>query len=141
MSNNNPPGLILPTAQSYVNGAGNPRDSAMMATQSMNAKQNALSNAVGGKRRRKYKGGSDNIVVPQYQMLYPVQNGPGTTPNDQIVGLSSTGMQSASWSVNDNKAGIKGGKRGYYKNKLRQSKRYTTKRRNKNNKRKTKRRH
>jgi hypothetical protein len=144
----NIPGLILPTVQSYTPGAGNPRDSAMLATQAMNSKQNALSNSVGGRRSRKYKGGSDNIVVPQYQMLYPVQNGPGTTPNDQIVGLSSTGMQSASWSVNDNKAAIKGGRKGCwhcYRNKLRLSRlrtrRYKSKRRNKNNKRKTTRHH
>ena len=140
-NNNNIPGLMLPTVQSYTPGAGNPRDSAMMATQAMNSKQNTLSNAVGGKRTRKYKGkgGADNIAIPQYQMLYPVQNGPGTTPNDQIVGLSSTGMQSASWSVNDNKAAIKGGSRKgcwhCYKNKLRLSrlyhKRYMSKRRNK----------
>lgn len=116
MSSNNPSGLILPTQLSYTPGAGNPRDSAMMSTQAMNAKQNTLSNAVGGKRKRRYKGGADSIIVPQYQMLYPVQNGPGTTPNDQIVGLSSTGMQSASWAADDSKASISGGSKRNYRN-------------------------
>ena len=109
------PGLILPTTQSYTMGAGNARDSAIMATQNMNAKQANLVNAVGGKRKRRYRGGADAIVVPQFQMQYNVTNGTGTGPNDQIAGLSSTSMQSASWSVNDNKASIKGGTKRKYK--------------------------
>lgn len=142
MSNSNQYGLILPKIQSYLPGAGNPRDSAAMEMQNMNAKQNSLINAVGGKRHKKYKGGSNNVVIPQYQMPYRVVGGPGTTPNDQIANLSSIEMQSKAWSIYDNKATIKGGKKGCYgcyKNKLRLSKRYKTKRRNKNNKRTTKR--
>ena len=116
------PGLILPTTNSYTIGTGNARDSSMVLNQNMNEKQASLANAVGGKRRRKYRGGAtvvpanaDSVVIPQYQMLYPVQNGPGTTPNNQIAGLSSTGMQSASWSANDSKAAIKGGSKRRYK--------------------------
>lgn len=107
------PGLIHPTTQSYTHGAGNPRDSAMMITQAMNAKQANLGNAVGGKRKRRYRGGADSVVVPQFKMNYNVTNGTGTGPNDQIASLSSTGMQSASWSANDSKA-VKGGTKRRY---------------------------
>jgi hypothetical protein len=105
MSNNNPvspPGLISPTQKSFTSGAGNPRDSAMMETQNMNNKQASLNASVGGKRRRKFKGGA--LAVPQYPMPYTPQGGTGTNPNDQIKTNSSTSMQSTSWASNDNQA-------------------------------------
>lgn len=122
-----PPGLILPTQMSYTPGAGNPRDSALLAGQNMNIKQANLIASVGGKRRkticrriqskcirrkrtkrrrrkRKGKEGGGTVAVPQFHMPYTSQGGPGTNPNDQIANLSSTGMQSAAWSANDAKA-------------------------------------
>jgi hypothetical protein len=54
----------------------------------MNQKQTSLGNAVGGKKR---KGGA--VAVPQFQMPYPVQNGPGQDPNSQAMTNSSTLMQ------------------------------------------------
>jgi len=119
-----PPGLILPTQQSYVSGAGNPRDSAMLAMQNANIKQANLNASVGGKRYKKlYKGGAaSTVVVPQMQMLYKPTNGTGTNPNDQIKGLSSTSMQSTAWAADDNLATTKGG------NKLRATKVRATKR-------------
>lgn len=127
-----PPGLILPTQMSYTPGAGNPRDSALMAGQNMNIKQANLIASVGGRRikkriksrrrirgrskrskskrrRRRRKsnrrrGGGSTVAVPQFHMPYTSQGGPGTNPNDQIANLSSTGMQSAAWSANDAKA-------------------------------------
>lgn len=112
--NNTPPGLMKPTMTSFTPGAGNPRDSAMMAQQNMNMKQNNLNSSVGGRRRKpNWKGGNDQtnnvVAVPQFQMNYTPTGGPGTNPNDQITSLSSTGMQSAAWSVNDSKAAQMGG--------------------------------
>jgi hypothetical protein len=112
MSNtkNTPPGLLQPQVSSYTSGAGNPRDSALMAGQNMNAKQASLNNAVGG-RRRKYKGGQPaTIIVPQMQMQYTPQNGT-TNPNTQIKSLSSTSMQGSANSVYDNQATQNGGSR------------------------------
>jgi hypothetical protein len=113
MNNQNIPGLILPTQKSFVNGAGNPRDSALASMHQMNNSQNNLNQAVGGKRRKcKMIGGGDNtVVVPQFQMLYTPQGGIGTNPNDQIKDTSSIGMQSNSWSKNDNLATKLGGKK------------------------------
>lgn len=107
-----PSGLMLPTAKSYVPGAGNPRDSALVSQQQMNESQNNLNKTVGGKKRR-YKGGAENgeVAVPQFQMQYTPQGGPGTNPNDQITNMSSTSMQSTSWKANDNLAAKMGGTR------------------------------
>lgn len=112
------PGLQQPQISSLIPGAGNPRDSAMMADQNMNAKQASLNNAVGGRRRRRriLKGGQttttnpSTVVVPQMQMGYKAQNG-SSNPNTQIVGLSSTGMQGAANKVYDNQATKMGGSR------------------------------
>ena len=102
---NNPPGLMLPTQKSYNPGAGNPRDSAMMSVQNMNIKQASLTASVGGGRKRhKFRGGAAAISVPQIQMQYQPQGGPGSNPNDQIKANSSTSMQSAAWASKDNEA-------------------------------------
>ncbi len=42
-----PPGLMIPTQKSFVNGAGNPRDSAIAAMKQTNATQNALNKSAG----------------------------------------------------------------------------------------------
>lgn len=111
MSNNNsnvPAGLIQPTMSSFTPGAGNPRESALLAQQQMNQKQQSLNSSVGGKR--KYKGGS-SVAVPQFQMQYTPTGGPGSNPNDQIKSTSSTSMQSTAWAADDNLATKKGGKK------------------------------
>jgi hypothetical protein len=115
-------GLLLPQISSYASGTGNPRDSAIASNNAMNVKQANL-NTVGGKKyyktktkknnknKKRFKGGTNgNITVPQMKTLYTPQNG-SSTPNTQIAGLSSTSMQHAAWSVNDNQAAISGGKR------------------------------
>ena len=111
-----PAGLMLPTAKSYAPGAGNPRDSAMISQQQMNESQNNLNKSVGGKRRKHKtrglyaKGGANSdVVVPQFQMQYTPQGGPGTNPNDQISNISSTSMQTTAWKANDNLATKMGG--------------------------------
>jgi hypothetical protein len=112
-TNNQPvyPGLQQPQISSFTPGAGNPRESAMMANQNMNAKQANLNNVVGGRKRRHYRGGQPaTVVVPQMQMQYTPQNG-STNPNLQIKGLSSTGMQSSANAVYDNQATQNGGSR------------------------------
>jgi hypothetical protein len=112
-----PPGLILPTQKSFALGAGNPRDSALMAGQQMNAKQASLNASVGGKHRRKkqkhsrHLKGGDNVAVPQFHMQYTPQGGLGTNPNDQIKGTSSTSMQSTSWAKYDSEATKTGGRK------------------------------
>lgn len=130
--NTPPPGLMLPTVKSYVPGAGNPRDSALVSQQQMNESQNNLNKTVGGKKIR-YKGGAENseVVVPQFQMQYTPQGGPGTNPNDQITNMSSTSMQSTSWQVNDKLASKMGGgtrkrKRGSKKTKSRRKRTKST---------------
>jgi len=112
MSNNNSvPGMMYPTQKGMP--AGNPRDSAI---QNMNNSQQtaALASKLlsGGKRirvsrKRRYGGGQ--IVVPQYQMLYEAQGGPGSNPNNQIQGNSQTSTQMAANSALDNGATKMGG--------------------------------
>jgi hypothetical protein len=99
------PGMIYPTQQGML--AGNPRDSAIAQMTNMNTKQAALSNSVGGRKRK--KGG--NIPVPQYNMLYHSQNGIGTDPNSQIQINSQISTQGAANRVYDNQATIMGGTR------------------------------
>ena len=114
MSNNNSvAGMMYPTQKGMP--AGNPRDSAI---QNMNNSQQtaALASKLlsGGKRirvsrKRRYGGGQ--IVVPQYQMLYEAQGGPGSNPNNQIQGISQTSTQMAANSALDNGATKMGGRR------------------------------
>jgi hypothetical protein len=112
MSNNNSiPGMIYPTQKGMP--AGNPRDSAI---QNMNSnQQNAAlaSKLLSGGRlgKRRYRGGDANstIAVPQYQMLYEPQGGPGTNPNNQIQGSAQTSTQMAANSALDNGATKMGG--------------------------------
>jgi len=103
-TNTNPPGLMLPTQKSFTPGAGNPRDSAMMAGQNMNAKQNALNSSVGGSRRKFRGGAQGSVAVPKMQILYTAQNGNGSNPNDQITKNTSQSMQSRAWAANDPQA-------------------------------------
>lgn len=56
-TSSSPPGLMHPTVASYTVGAGNPRDSAMLSHQQMDAKQNQLNSSVTGGSRRKSKKG------------------------------------------------------------------------------------
>ena len=120
------PGLQLPTQKSFTSGTGNPRDSAIASMKQTTISQNNLNNAVktgGGRRKyrttpryhdrtrrkRRRRFGGAGVAVPQFQMQYTPQGGPGTNPNDQIKALSSTGMQSAAWSAKDAAALSKGG--------------------------------
>lgn len=103
------PGLRYPQVQSYTPGAGNPAQSAFMATQNGADKQARL-NAIGGRRRRRHRrslrGGDSmpaTVPVPQFSQ-------PGATQaNAQITGLSQSGMAQAENSKYDQLAMKKGG--------------------------------
>ena len=112
MSNNEPiPGMMLPTQRGMP--AGNPRDSAMQTLHNNAQIQAQANNALSGGRHRKRKtyGGGDAIPVPQYQMLYESQGGPGTNPNNQIQGNSQTSTQMAANAALDSGATKMGGSR------------------------------
>lgn len=111
MSNNSSvPGLEMPTQKAML--AGNPRDSAM---QSMNnnaeLQTQANKNLSGGRHRkhRTYRGGA--VEAPQMQLLYEVQNGTGTGPNDQMKGNAQTSTQMTANAALDSGATKMGGNR------------------------------
>jgi hypothetical protein len=91
----------------------NPSDSARLAAiNKAEIQTNANKLMSGGKiRRKKYYGGSESVVVPQYQMLYEPQGGNGTNPNNQIQGNTQTSTQMAANSVYDKQATKIGGLR------------------------------
>lgn len=109
-----PPGLLLPTSTSYPLGTGTPRDAAIHSQQAMSNSQqraNAIGGRKGRRRRRHTRGGASvgSVNVPQFHMQYKPTGGPGSSPNDQITGLSSTSMQQAAWSKSDQAAMQQGG--------------------------------
>ena len=110
MSNNNTsnniPGLLLPTQRGML--AGNPRDSAIAEGNAATQKLQSLQSIGGGKRYNKIRGGS-RIQVPQFNMQYTPQNGPGQDPNSIIQQNARTGTQSAANSVYDKYATQMGG--------------------------------
>ena len=107
MSNNNSvPGMMFPTQKGM--SSGNPRDSAI---QNMNSNQQSAALASkllsGGKSKKRVGGGTIN--VPQYQMPYEPQGGPGTNPNNQIQGNAATSTQSYANAAGDSGATQMGG--------------------------------
>ena len=132
-TNNNVPGLYLPTVSAPL--AGSPGASAMMARSNQTQQQAALANAVGG--RRKMRKGANKmggaITVPQM---------PGDTSGANAVAAQNTGnsVQAAANAKYDAAAMTKGGTRrkkggnpnwtwGCYSGGKRKSKRRTIKRR------------
>jgi len=123
MNNNNNvntpaiPGMIYPTQQAML--AGSPRDSAIASMNMSNAKLYDLQ-SVGGRRKyrkniKKSGGGTNsNLVVPQFNMLYPTTGGPGQTPNDIIKQNAVISTQGDANSQFDKLALVKGG--GVYMN-------------------------
>jgi hypothetical protein len=104
-SSSSVPGLVQPTQKAMV--AGTPRDSAIASQNANNQKLNNLNNIVkGGKRKR---GGA--VVVPQYNMNYTPQNGPGQDPNSVIQQNSQISTQGTANAQYDSLATQKGGKK------------------------------
>jgi hypothetical protein len=101
------PGLLLPTVNAQI---GNTQSqSAIIASNDAALKMNKMNNELAGGRKRKYRrhntyrrGGA--IVVPQFQMSYTPQNGPGQDPNSQIRDNAAIGTQAAANSVYDSQA-------------------------------------
>ena len=104
------PGMMYPTMQGME--AGNPRDAAIANMNNAAAIQAHANNAVGGRKRmRSRKGGSGTIAVPQFNMLYQPQGGPGTNPTDQIASNAQVATQGAANAALDAGAFKKGGRR------------------------------
>lgn len=108
MSNNNTiPGMLYPTQRGML--AGNPRDSAILQG-NINTQKLAALNAIGGKKRfRRGGAANNNIVVPQFNMLYPPQEGINQDPNSIIRQNAVISTQGAANSVYDKYATQKGG--------------------------------
>ena len=106
---NSVPGMMFPTQKAMIGST--PADSARLAAVNKSASQAQANKLMaGGKlRKRRHIGGA--VVVPQYQMLYEPQGGPGTNPNNQIQAGSQTSTQMAANSVYDNAATKTGGSR------------------------------
>ena len=106
---NSVPGMMFPTQKAMIGST--PADSARLAAVNKSASQAQANKLMaGGKlRKRRHIGGA--VVVPQYQMLYEPQGGPGTNPNNQIQAGSQTSTQMAANSVYDNAATKIGGSR------------------------------
>jgi hypothetical protein len=126
-NNTNVPGLKFPTQKAML--AGNPRDSAIQYNANMNQKTATLSAAVGGKRMRKNRKSSKSskkrngvkrrggaVAVPQFQMQYSDQSGPGGSPNDQVQQNSQISTQQVANASYDSEAlNLKGGRHKYKK--------------------------
>ena len=106
---NSVPGMMFPTQKAMIGST--PADSARLAAVNKSASQAQANKLMaGGKlRKRRHIGGA--VVVPQYQMLYEPQGGPGTNPNNQIQAGAQTSTQMAANSVYDNAATKIGGSR------------------------------
>ena len=104
---NSVPGMMFPTQKAMIGST--PADSARLAAVNKSASQAQANKLMaGGKlRKRRHIGGA--VVVPQYQMLYEPQGGPGTNPNNQIQAGAQTSTQMAANSVYDNAATKTGG--------------------------------
>ena len=115
MTSKAPPGLNFPTQLPYEAGAGTPRQSALIAQQNSAAKQTSLINSSGGSRRSRHKRSRRHLfyggdyVVPQYQMSYTPQGGPGQTPNDIIKSTSQNSTQTVANQQYDGLVGQKAG--------------------------------
>ena len=103
------PGLMLPTTKGMVGST--PANSAYLAQVNKSQSQaNANRAMAGGKiKKRRHYGGA--VTVPQFQMAYAPQGGPGTNPNDIIKAGSQTSIQMTANSALDSGATIKGGSR------------------------------
>ena len=113
-TNNNVPGLFLPTQKGML--AGNPRDSAIAEGNAANLKLQALRSIGGsryrsrGRRMRKKRGGAASVIeVPQFNMLYSDQSGHGQDPNSIIQQNARIGTQGAANAVFDKYATQMGG--------------------------------
>ena len=110
---------------------GTPRDSAIASMKLANNLQTTANKLMSGGKRKIYNGGTNSIVVPQYQMLYEPQGGNESNPNMQIKQNALISTQMAANNVYDKYATIKGGakrRRGTKKRRKTKRRRGTKKR-------------
>ena len=105
----------------------NPRETAIAERNAANEFQNSANKAMAGGKHKRIRGGAtpSGIPVPQFNLPYKEQNGPGTGINAQTVDLNKTNTQGAAFSVYDNLADVKKGgfrKRLSYRKRSRSSK-------------------
>jgi len=134
-NNTNVPGLKFPTQKAML--AGNPRDSAIQSNANISQKSASLSAAVGGSRMRKRRksttkrngkkrrGGA--VAVPQFQMQYSDQSGPGGSPNNQVQQNSQISTQQVANASYDSEAL---NKKGGYKKRNINSRKFNTRKLN-----------
>ena len=125
----NVPGLKFPTQKAML--AGNPRDSAIQSNTNMNQKTASLSAAVGGAKMRKRTRGKrigGAVAVPQFQMQYSDQSGPGGSPNNQVQQNSQISTQQVANASYDSEALNKKG--GYKKIRKHSSRKLNTRKLN-----------
>jgi hypothetical protein len=100
-----PPGVKLPTVQPLNVGTSSPAQSAYQSGVNSSAKQNNMINSLSGGKKRYLNGGttssSSSYSVPQFNMQYTPQNGPGQNPNDVIKSSVGTSGQTHANSVYD----------------------------------------
>jgi hypothetical protein len=110
-TNNTIPGLFLPTQKGML--AGNPRDSAIAEGNAANLKLQALQSVGGRGRSRRFRkkrgGAASNISVPQFNVQYTPQGGPGQDPNSIITQNAVIGTQGAANAIFDKYATQMGG--------------------------------
>lgn len=112
---NSVPGLLLPTQKAMP--AGTPGESVITQINASNQKLLALQSIGGsgrgkGRRLRKKYGGATTtgtIPVPQFNVSYTPQGGPGQDPNSIIKQNAGVGTQAAANAVYDKYATQNGG--------------------------------
>lgn len=112
---NTPPGLIQPTVNSYPPGANSPSTAAKLMNDANNQKLQNINQMAAGSRRRYKRGGASEVSVPVIKPIYTPQNGQGSDPTSQQAQGHSINMQSTANSVYDNQAAKMGGSKRRYK--------------------------
>ena len=90
-----PPGITLPTVKPLTVGTSTPGQSAYQAGINSAVQQNGMLQALSGGKKKFLKGGNtpNSYYIPQLNMLYKPQNGPGQNPNDIIKSSVGTAGQ------------------------------------------------
>ena len=102
-----PPGITLPTVKPLTVGTSTPGQSAYQAGINSAVQQNGMLQALSGGKKKFLKGGNtpNSYYIPQLNMLYKPQNGPGQNPNDIIKSSVGTAGQTYANQVYDSCVG------------------------------------
>ena len=111
-----PPGTVLPKVLPFVNGTSSPMQSSYQSGVNASLAQNSRNIALsGGKLYKNKRGGATSTstyTVPQFNMIYNPQNGPGQTPNNIIQSTLGTMGQNTAYSQYDSCVGQPAGCQG-----------------------------